>query len=94
MPISIAHTGRVSGGRTTAEAERDDLRELLAAVGDALDLPAGPQRPALLGDRALLVLGTIRDVLDGRVRAPFIPFETEQLRLKLSETHQAGDGHG
>lgn len=83
MQTSIAHIPRVSGGKTAAEAERDDLRDLLGAIRDALDLPPSAHRPALLDGRVLLVLGTVRDVLDGKV--PLIPFETELLRRKVAE---------
>jgi hypothetical protein len=83
MPNSIAHVPRGNGGKHAAEAERDDLRDLLAAIRDALDLPPGNRRPVLLDGRVLLVLGTVRDVLDGRV--PLIPFETDLLRRKIRE---------
>lgn len=83
MHPSIAHVPRVVGGKSAVEAERDDLRDLMAAIRDTLDLPPGHQRPALLDGRVLLVLGTLRDVLDGR--APFIPFETDLLRRKVAE---------
>jgi hypothetical protein len=83
MPNSIAHQPRVTGGKSAPEAENHDLRDLLAAIRDALDVPPGPKRAAILGDRVLLVGGTIRDVLDGKV--PYIPFETDLLRRKTSE---------
>ncbi|HEY6116295.1 MAG TPA: hypothetical protein VI172_10080 [Candidatus Dormibacteraeota bacterium] len=83
MHTSIAHIPRVTGGRNIAETERDDLRDLLAAIRDALDLPPGRQRAALLDGRVLLILGTVRDVLDGR--AAYIPFETDLLRRKVAE---------
>lgn len=83
MHSSIAHVPRVIGGKSAVETERDDLRDLMAAIRDALDLPPGNQRPALLDGRVLLVLGTLRDVLDGKV--PFIPYETELLRQKVAE---------
>ncbi|MGW0574803.1 hypothetical protein ACWD25_02305 [Streptomyces sp. NPDC002920] len=85
MHTSIAQAPGVARGKTTAETERDDLRDLLAAIRDALTLPPSPQRPLVLGDRALLVVGTIRDVLDGQVKVPLIPFETEALRQKTRE---------
>jgi hypothetical protein len=88
MHSSIAQA-RVSGGKSTAAAERDDLRDLLAAIRNALDLPPGPQRPVQLDARVLLILGVLRDVLDGRVKTPLIPFETETLRQKTSEGSHA-----
>jgi len=88
MRTSIAHAPRASGGTSAPEVENGDLRDLLAAIGDALDLPPGNRRPALLDGRVLLVLGAVRDVLDGRAR--FIPYETELLRQKVSED---GGGH-
>ncbi|MDX2749580.1 hypothetical protein PV413_03565 [Streptomyces scabiei] len=83
MPSSIAHVPRSGGGKPAAEVENSDLRDLLAVIRDALDIPPGTRRPALLDARVLLVLGSVRDVLDGRV--PLIPFETEMLRNKLAE---------
>ncbi|CBG73065.1 hypothetical protein SCAB_60461 [Streptomyces scabiei 87.22] len=83
MPSSIAHVPRSGGGKHAAEVENSDLRDLLAAIRDALDIPPGNRRPALLDARVLLVLGSVRDVLDGKV--PLIPFETEMLRSKLAE---------
>lgn len=83
MLESIAHVPRSGGGKPAAEVENGDLRDLLAAIRDALDVPPGNRRPALLDGRVLLVLGTVRDVLDGKV--PFIPFETDLLRAKVAE---------
>lgn len=83
MRSSFAHVHRTNGGKSAIEVERDDLHDLLAAVRDALDLPPGHRRPALLDARVLLVLGTLRDVLDGKV--PYIPFETDLLRRKVAE---------
>ncbi|MEV7684522.1 hypothetical protein [Streptomyces bungoensis] len=85
MHTSIAHVPRSVGGKSAVEAERDDLRDLLAAIRDTLDLPPGVRRQALLDGRVLLVLGTVRDVLDDKVRVPFIPFETDLLRRKVAE---------
>lgn len=89
MQTSIAHVPRVKGGKSAPEAERDDLCGLLAAIRDALDVPPGPERPALLGDRVLLVLATVRDVLDGETA--LIPFETELLREKTAQQAGAGE---
>ncbi|MCM1977194.1 hypothetical protein [Streptomyces sp. G1] len=83
MGSSIAYATRVSGGKHAAEVERDDLRALLAAVRDALDVPPGPERRALLGDRALLVGGVLRDVLNGH--ALDIEQETAYLRARISK---------
>ncbi|MFD1656930.1 hypothetical protein ACFSL4_01445 [Streptomyces caeni] len=83
MRTSFAHVPRTNGGKSAIEVERDDLRDLLAAVRDALDLPPGHRRPALLDGRVLLVLGTLRDVRDGK--AAFIPYETDLLRRKVAE---------
>lgn len=85
MQTSIAHVPDAIGGKTAIEAERDDLRDLLAAIRDALDVPPGNRRQALIDGRVLLVLGTVRDVLDDKVRVPFIPFETDLLRRKVAE---------
>lgn len=79
MPISIAHQPPISGGKSAAEVEVEDLRDLLAAIRDALDVPPGPQRAALLGDRVLLVGGVLRDVLDGTPGLD-IPWDTDYLR--------------
>ncbi|WAZ20245.1 hypothetical protein STRCI_001346 [Streptomyces cinnabarinus] len=84
MSSSIAYVPRVVGGKPAAMVERDDLRDLLAAIRDALDVPPGPERSALLGDRALLVGGVLRDVLDG-TPAFDIPSETDYLRRTISE---------
>jgi hypothetical protein len=82
MHTSIAHAPRPIGGKSASQAENGDLRDLLAAIRDALDVPHAPDQAAVLEDRALLVCGTIRDALDGK--APYIPFETQLLREKLA----------
>ena len=84
MRSSIAHTDRPPGGKSAIETERDDLLDLLAAVRDALDIPPGNQRPALLDGRVLLVHGTLRDVLDGSACLG-IPWETDLLRRRVGE---------
>lgn len=84
MPSSIAHTPRPPGGQDAVEAERDNLLDLLRAVRDALDVPLGNRREAMLDDRVLLVHGTLRDILNGQ--APMgIPWETDLLRRKVAE---------
>ncbi|MFB7596949.1 hypothetical protein [Streptomyces sp. NPDC056160] len=94
MPTSIAHTTGVRGGKTAVEVERDDLRDLLAVIHDALDLPPGIRRPVLLDGRVLLVLGTLRDVLTGKVTPPLISFEIELLRRNIAEAQsEGGDRH-
>lgn len=90
MQTSIAHVPRVEGGKSAPEVERDDLRDLLAAIRDALDVPPGNRRAATLDGRVLLVLGMVRDVLDGKVQVPYIPFETELLREKTAESGGPG----
>lgn len=81
--------GREMCGRSPAEAERDDLRDLLTVIRDALDLPADHRREALLGARAMLISSTLRDVLDGSP-ALGIPWETDLLRRHL---HEVGGTH-
>ncbi|MGW1961732.1 hypothetical protein ACWCPD_15820 [Streptomyces sp. NPDC001935] len=96
MPSSIAQAtaattvpGREMHGRTPAEAERDDLRDLLTVIRDALDLPADHRREAILSARAMLISGTLRDVLDG---SPLmgIPWEIDLLRRQI---HEVGGTH-
>lgn len=84
MPTSIAHATPVTGGKSAAAAENSDLRDLLAAIRDALDVPPGPQRQALLGDRVLLVGGVLRDVLHGTPGLD-IPWETDYLRRSCTQ---------
>ncbi|MFF3884118.1 hypothetical protein [Streptomyces sp. NPDC001914] len=81
--------GREMRDRTPAEAERDDLRDLLTVIRDALDLPADHRREALLSARVMLISGTLRDVLDG---SPLmgISWETDLLRRLIEE---AGGPH-
>ncbi|MFI5973603.1 hypothetical protein [Streptomyces sp. NPDC051452] len=64
--------------------ERNDLRDLLKAVRDALDVPPGHRRPTMLDSRALLVVGTLTDVLDGKASLG-IAWETELIRQKVRE---------
>ncbi|MFD7793555.1 hypothetical protein [Streptomyces sp. NPDC059759] len=70
--------------RSEAEVERDDLRDLLAVIRDALDIPANPRREELLSARTLLISGTLRDVLDG-TPVMGIPWETDLLRRMVRE---------
>lgn len=84
MRTSIAHTPRVTG-RPAAETEAANLRGLLAAVRDALDLPPGHRRDAVLGRRVQLVLTALGDVLDGTVPPQLLAFETDDLRHALAK---------
>ncbi|MET7776251.1 hypothetical protein ABZU94_10765 [Streptomyces mirabilis] len=88
MHSSIAHTTRPPRGRTLAETERDDLLELLRAVRDALDVPPGARRPALLDSRVQLVHDTLRDVLDGRSDLG-VAWETDLLKQLAKDGHDA-----
>ncbi|MFI1767455.1 hypothetical protein ACH41H_36150 [Streptomyces sp. NPDC020800] len=94
MHLSIPHSTPTPEALAHAEHERtrvqrDDLRDLLKAVRDALDIPPGNRRPALLDSRALLVLGTLNDVLNDRACLG-IAWETEIIRQKVRED---GGGH-
>jgi uncharacterized protein (UPF0261 family) len=89
MHSSIAHVPRVHGGKSTAETERDDLRDLLAAVLEALDLPADPRRDITALMRIGAVTGTLRDVLNGDATNG-IPWETDYLRKEIARL--AGQG--
>lgn len=84
MSISIAHTDRPPGGTPAVEAQRDDLLDLLRVIRDALDIPPGHRRQALLSDRVLLIHGILRDVLGGRAHM-HIPWETDLLRRQVAE---------
>ncbi|MEV4033460.1 hypothetical protein [Streptomyces umbrinus] len=84
MPSSIAYTPRPPGGQDAVEAERDNLLDLLRAVRDALDVPLGNRRQAMLDDRVLLVHGTLRDVLDGQMSMG-VQWETDLLRRRVAE---------
>ncbi|MFF0139752.1 hypothetical protein ACFYRN_25270 [Streptomyces sp. NPDC005227] len=75
---------RTPSGRTPAEVERDDLRALLFAVREALDLPHGPQRDAYLSARASLVCGALRDVLTDTTVLGIV-WETDLLRRMVRE---------
>ncbi|NUR04348.1 MAG: hypothetical protein HOY79_49945 [Streptomyces sp.] len=69
------------GGKPAHEVERDDLNELLRAVVEALDVPGGPERAALLDRRAARVVTALRAVL-GELPSAGIPWETTHLRAK------------
>lgn len=84
MQTSIAHTPRVTGKPAT-ETEVANLRGLLATVRDALDLPPGHRRDAVLARRVLLVLTTLGEVLDGTVPPQLLAFETYELRRALAK---------
>ncbi|MGC9540228.1 hypothetical protein [Streptomyces sp. UG1] len=76
---------RASGGQPAIEAERNDLRELLRAIVEALDVPDGPQRAPHLDRRSARIVAAGRAVLTGRTPAPQIPWETAFLRTKTAQ---------
>lgn len=95
MHPSIAHVPRVSGDKTAAETERDDLRDLLAAVLETLTTPDTAPPDATLLLRVMAVRGTLRDVLDGNATLG-IPWETAYLRKETARLamRETADGKG
>lgn len=89
MPVSIPHSTVAPAALAQAEAERtrverNDLLDLMRAIRDALDVPPGNRRPALLDARVLLIHGTLRDVLGGKTSLG-IAWETEVIRQQVRE---------
>ncbi|MFF4548651.1 hypothetical protein ACFY1J_31200 [Streptomyces sp. NPDC001406] len=76
---------RVEGGKPAVEVERDDLRELLRAIVEALDVPDGAGRSPLLDRRSARIVEALRAVLTGKTPSPGIPWETAFLRMKTAE---------
>ncbi|MGP4085428.1 hypothetical protein [Streptomyces sp. KR55] len=85
----VAHVPRVGGGQSPAEAERNDLRDLLAAVLEALDMPFDPMRDLTAMLRIGAVTGTLRDVLNGSATNG-IPWETDYLRKEIARLAARG----
>lgn len=77
------------GARTDVEVERDDLRELLRAIVDSLDVPEGPEQASLLHRRAALIVSAGHAILSGRTPTPEIPWESAFLRRKAAEDASA-----
>ncbi|MER5909526.1 hypothetical protein ABT124_03220 [Streptomyces sp. NPDC001982] len=91
MRSSIAHTNLAPGSKPAAEIERDDLRDLLRTVLEALDMPFDARRDALLNMRVISVVGTLRDVLGGKATNG-IPWETDYLRKDIAGQGALEDG--
>ncbi|MFF7966689.1 hypothetical protein ACFZC3_15145 [Streptomyces sp. NPDC007903] len=89
MRSSIPHPPAALGGSTPvreepARADAAELRNLLGAIRDALDVPHGFRREALLDSRISTVRAALDEVLDGR---PIfgIAYEAALIRQSIAE---------